>query len=1127
MFRAIAIVLLLSAYARAQTCVTSTQYDTSSATITTARNVRPGEISTTVPYRHNRQFVKSDGQTHTICQWNICIGQAGATSGALHLEAYTDTTVGCQNSSAHCPDSKIGGNSNSVAMTIVTAGKTTTGKLCGDAGNASGQIVTFTWSTNLPSTSSDYWLVLAGDDGNDIPTSIIYTMQAADTTYPPGCTTDCGTYTYWQATNQNPPQSALTFNEDLIGTAFDQISNGTTTTVTTSTSTTVTTTTSTTVTTIATATFYLNATTGSDSNDGTARTTGGGHGAWKTLGKMHAAITGNSIVPAGAQILICPGRYYVGGSSEPILNGPGGTAALPINISVDTGCAASGNVEFTAAVPANYAGSTGPWTQAKSCDGTSTAPVGTPCDSDADCGGTANSCDNLSNVYYLKSLGSSSSSIWGLGIAIQPTVTPGGAVCTSDSDCTTEGIHSICDTSNEGTPNGPSWLTVHHCMPTFPEILYAAPSTPTIVPTFTPGKFQVWAYNPLNGACSALHVPNYCCTGSGAGCPNEKRIYVQMNTVTTPDAVTPQVTVPNGSIVEMGSSQANLGPVAYINYTNNNNGRVFFWLWGQASLMFQRNTHHIVMEDFIAEFNSMATATVQNATNRFIDSGAGLRDNGGPQYLFSLFGGHGAVGSTTEFGHHRTFRRGRVAYSAGDEHFHIVYGPLDKAGSDIIQYVEGDHSPWMIANGDTRLYGYAYSWPPTGYSAWSTQHGTHFSPLGGGGGSPGAFIIQAPNETLTDNNFHDVSSNQFENQQAFGEVVMRNKFSCLDDYYGGKGYGTLHPPTPVSACGAGPSVCNGFAGDRCIKFPGLVLRPQDCIDASNPAGCCTGPGTGPTCGQVTTGNIFVDNMVVTRGGSISFACCGESLGVPEVTPVFANNSIRIIGEGLYGSLAGAIGFLSVGPGFGASGSPASRGIVKNNLIQCDAALTSTMVAFDNSDTGNVDVDYNNYAGSSCQSWKWGSAAKRTTFAQWVSDVQATCPGCEGSNSGAPASANFASTTDLHLTAPNSAGFDLSAYFTEDIDTIVWTLWGKGASFFGQAVTTTTVTTSTTSTVTTTSSTSTTSTSTSTSTTSTTIITATTSTSSTVTTTTSTSSTSTTSTSTTSTTAPVFLQGGKL
>jgi hypothetical protein len=88
------------------------------------------------------------------------------------------------------------------------------------------------------------------------------------------------------------------------------------------------------------ATYYLDATNGSDSNDGLAGTTGGGHGPWKTIAKVRATLIGDQ---PDTSILFKSGetwreKYTIAGhgtSGHQFYHGKYGSGANPIITGAD------------------------------------------------------------------------------------------------------------------------------------------------------------------------------------------------------------------------------------------------------------------------------------------------------------------------------------------------------------------------------------------------------------------------------------------------------------------------------------------------------------------------------------------------------------------------------------------------------------------------------------------------------------------------------------------------------------------------------------------------------------------------------------------------------------------------
>jgi hypothetical protein len=739
-------------------------------------------------------------------------------------------------------------------------------------------------------------------------------------------------------------------------------------------------------------TFYVDSSAGSDGNAGTSRTA-----AWKSWGKMIGAFNAQTIRP-GDTVLIRPGRYLASeaGAATWRLNGPGGTASSPITVSIDTQY--TGDVEVLGALPGGRSGQTSAWTPAKKCAGGQNQNV--PCDSDATCPGST--CAAVPGVYWTAITGSYMSSANGIGMAFQPNATPGQP-------------------------------------PKLYEILYAPESAPIQMPSFTSGRNQCWPYfeqarSNSSNVCSAARVPFACCTGPGSGtCNNSRRMYVQTASGAAPNAVSPEVHIVYESILQLGFTPV-AGPTKYIYFTNNNDGRTFHFWWSDGDNITVSDAHHIRFEDFDIAYNStMRTIAGTSTANPWVDSGSAFpRDNSGPMYL--VFQQAPSGGREV---HHIEYRRGKIHKSAGDEAWHIdggspvvggacssvancvadaslgtlfdcaggrcQYLPTNLSGSNTIEDVEIFDQPWAVPNGNTSLYGYAYSWPPAGYRPqWASIYATHFSPLGGGGQSPGPWIISAQNNVIRRVNVHDSMSAQFESIYAIGNTVEDSRFDFTLLKYAGNANtaSNTHPTSPVGPCNGGPlGACGGFGGDRGLTSP------------------ATAPGTVPQQGNRFRNNTFVScyNACFVTG------CCGGTLVGRQSGPQLVNNTFQLAGDGLY-----------VGPGDGAQiligdgwGTAANKAVIKNNIVTRMNPSSSETFEVRGSTTGTVVLD-NNLWGNNMR-WRWGNSGATTSFATWRSNVQGSVGGAEA-NSLTAGDPLFVSLSDMHIqlgSPAKDAGADLS------------------------------------------------------------------------------------------------------
>jgi hypothetical protein len=119
----------------------------------------------------------------------LCQGKQPATSptGSLHVEIWNDA------SGAPATNGQVGGDSDSTDISSLADLAPTTGAPCGTASH--GQEVSYTWSSNLPTPSSDFWIVIVADSGfGATGVRSGATATTVNNLYPQGCTTDCTDY---------------------------------------------------------------------------------------------------------------------------------------------------------------------------------------------------------------------------------------------------------------------------------------------------------------------------------------------------------------------------------------------------------------------------------------------------------------------------------------------------------------------------------------------------------------------------------------------------------------------------------------------------------------------------------------------------------------------------------------------------------------------------------------------------------------------------------------------------------------------------------------------------------------------------------------------------------------------
>ncbi|TFH23297.1 MAG: hypothetical protein E4H03_06475 [Myxococcales bacterium] len=483
------------------------------------------------------------------------------------------------------------------------------------------------------------------------------------------------------------------------------------------------------------ATYHIDATAGDDANAGTDRST-----AWQSWGKLLDGIDAGT-VGAGDTVLVRPGRYraHAGPTSFPLpwkVEGNaaatiGGAPGAPLTISVDIFY--PGDVEITAALPGGYSSAARQWT-------TPWAPAALDC-TDAGipwscCAGVSIGCPSIYRT-DVDMVGRSKGV--GPGACFQPGSEPGRD-------------------------------------PVMWESLYSGEGTPVDLPAFTAGRDQCWFYIETESDCLAAGDPWRCCEGpaTGSTCTENARVYARTSADASPAMLATPPEFPAGAILELGD----IGEVTHVRLTNAANGRRFHLRWGTSALLRFKAAHHINIEDFELGYNSRIRSNKTLAFGAAARSGSGFpRNTQGSSYLVFV------TENATTPQHHFSFKRGIVEKGQGDEAFHIgspvpqigqtpatcasvvdctetalgnpvlcadladcnqggraccYYVPEDDFGLNVYEDLEIRDIPWQIANGADFYGNGAYTWPPSPYSpTWDVPYGSHFSPLGGGGQTPG------------------------------------------------------------------------------------------------------------------------------------------------------------------------------------------------------------------------------------------------------------------------------------------------------------------------------------------------------------------------------------------------------
>jgi hypothetical protein len=492
--------------------------------------------------------------------------------------------------------------------------------------------------------------------------------------------------------------------------------------------------------------------------------------------------------------------------------------------------------------------------------------------------------------------------------------------------------------------------------------------------------------------------------------------------------------------------------VQHVTFSNGGNGRTFYFRWGATYVIHLTWAPYLTFEDFEIGYNSTVrpqcgsgsgASCAVNGVGAGTRSGSGFpRDTAGASYLL-LAGAEASLNSNTPG---LTMRRGRFVAAQGDEAMHISSPPLSTgtnpascstvadctqtalgtavlctgatcyyhddttSGAALFEDLEFAQQPWEVANGDTATYGYAYSWPPPGYSGWSAQYPTHFSPLGGGGETPGAFIIQTMNNTIRRIYVHDSSGMvRMENNNdsgsrvhciAAGNLIEDSTFDGTKSQYAGPGGSAAIPVCATCKCRS-TSNCAGFGNNA------VVRDNTGGWDIDEP-------------GNIWRNNVFRN----CYGGCFRTTAQGGSHVGRATAPQFVNNTIQAIGDHARAGMNNER--FRIDDKWGTSDAP---GIVKNNIIVQENLGTKNTVFIDPGVTSTVTVD-NNLYGPSNMRWKWGGNSSTTAFATW----KLNCG--QDANSPVPADPLFrGAPLDVHIAAVSpavNAGRNLAG-FSNDHD----------------------------------------------------------------------------------------------
>jgi hypothetical protein len=427
-------------------------------------------------------------------------------------------------------------------------------------------------------------------------------------------------------------------------------------------------------------------------------------------------------------------------------------------------------------------------------------------------------------------------------------------------------------------------------------------------------------------------------------------------------------------------------PTTYVRFTNHvggaASGRTFYFWWGTTGVLQLGNAHHVDFEDFDIAYSSRATAMHAGGSGttfpRFI---------GGDTYLINPIASNSSFGPRNVV-HDIAFRWGKIHGAQGNEMVHANSGEIDRFYGLTFEHVEFADGPWSVPNGFSSTSGTGNAntnqvskmWPPPNYRPrWSSTYNTHWSPLGGGGLTSGAMIVNTPNNVVRNCWFHDVGLISFhEHPNNAGNVFENNlvdfgllKYADANPWYNnGVQMAGFHPPLPVDYCIDGPDRCSGYAGSF-----GVTMRTRYASPNQN--------------GHIVRNNVFI-NMYAQ---ALFFNDLEVPSAYPPATPhQIVNNTFIIPADAAY--LSGRDAWVPVRI-WGNWGSPSVRGIVKNNIFYRAAASAtgSSLVEISAASLANSDIDYNNWGGANV-AWLVG-ASYRTSYADFRSLVQATAgPGNE-------------------------------------------------------------------------------------------------------------------------------------
>ena len=297
------------------------------------------------------------------------------------------------------------------------------------------------------------------------------------------------------------------------------------------------------------------------------------------------------------------------------------------------------------------------------------------------------------------------------------------------------------------------------------------------------------------------------------------------------------------------------------------------------------------------------------------------------------------------------------------------------------------------------------SWPPPGYEAWAARYPTHWGPLGGGGNSDGAFIVNSYKTTVRNSYFHDTGLiSFFEGGTGSGLIFENNVLDLARMAYTDSG---LQPNVLVSYCGS-PTSCGGLEGRLALSIAARHSR-------------------GPEEGSIVRNNVFKNVYAnALRVGWFENTPGEMNAAVAPTTPnMIVNNTFHIKGDVLVRErrLLPARHLDRQGLGVGGR-----QGDCKNNIFLRDTPSTHSVPMFQYPDVAasHTDMDYNNWGGQNVI-WKVENTAY-TTFPSFQSRMQTYAAGNEShSLYNSPQFVTPYTDLRLQLTSPSYlAGTDLSS-----------------------------------------------------------------------------------------------------